>query len=225
MDFNFDLLDNQLSNIKEEKDNLSTQEEWHKKRLGKLTASRFDDIMVSDRSGKGLGQAAIKYVYEKVAELLTNAPHTVTSQAMDWGTQMEAEAIAKYEEISGNSVLKCDFIGFGEFAGGTPDGLVGDKGIIEVKCPFNPANHVEAIITDSVPKQYIFQLQGNMMVTGREWCDFISYDPRVQEETLKLFIKRVERDEELIKAINDRIKIVSQLVQDLYNNLKPKSNH
>lgn len=194
---------------------------WHQQRLGKLTASRFNDML---QQGKGkdarFGTMCMNYIYEKVAELLTNAPHITTSQAMEWGTNMESEAIAKYEEKKGVLVLRSDFIPFGEFAGSSPDGLVNEDGIIEVKCPFNPANHAETIITNEVPIKYIPQIQGNLMTSGRAWCDYISYDPRVQNESLRLYIKRVHRDEELIKALEARIDEVHEKIVELYNKLK-----
>lgn len=193
---------------------------WHQQRLGKLTSSRFGDMMVQGRAKDDLyGAAAMKYIYEKIAEQITRQPHVVTSQATDWGTQMEQHAIELYEKETGNKVHQCGFLEFGEHAGGTPDGLVGDDGVIEVKCPFNPANHVEAFIEEKVPKQYIFQIQGNLMVTGRKWCDFISYDPRVTEEHLQLFIHRVKRDEEIIQAIQDRIIQVAEKIKELTEKL------
>lgn len=214
-------LDDELNSISYNEDMQEpNREDWHQKRLGKLTASRFEDMMQKGTKGNRFGNAAMKYVYEKVAELLTNSPHTVTSQAMEWGTDTEAEAIEKYMEATGNDVTPSDFIDYGSFAGGTPDGLVGEDGIIEVKCPFNPANHCETIITNEVPEKYYMQIQGNLMVTGREWCDYISYDPRVQEKTLQIFIKRVPRDQETIDLISERIEEVSKLVQELYNKLK-----
>lgn len=193
---------------------------WHQQRLGKLTSSRFGDMMVQGRAKDDLyGAAAMKYIYEKIAEQITRQPHVVTSQATDWGTQMEQHAIELYEKETGHKVHQCGFLEFGEHAGGTPDGLVGDDGIIEVKCPFNPANHVEAFIEEKVPKQYIFQIQGNLMVTDRKWCDFISYDPRVTEDHLQLFIHRVERDEEIIQAIQDRIIQVAEKIKELTEKL------
>jgi predicted phage-related endonuclease len=221
-DFNQDRLpDLGLATVTEKELNVDPKAEWHAARLGKLTSSRFEDMM---QTGKGkdarFGRMAMIYIYEKVAELLINAPHIVTSQAMEWGTEMEIQAIKKYEEISGLKVLPAGFVPFGEYAGGSPDGLIGDDGIIEVKCPYNPANHVETVITNEVPDKHSFQIQGNLMVTGRQWCDFISYDPRVQEESLQIFIQRVHRDEVLIQAIQDRIKEVSVMVLELFNNLK-----
>jgi len=217
----FNNIDKDLDNIQYNEDYTEkTKEEWHQQRLGKLTASRFEDLMVRDKSGKKPGQAAMKYVYEKVAELLTNQPHIVTSQATDWGNQMEAFAIAKYTEQTKNTVTPGGFFEFSDMAGGTPDGLVDGDGIVEVKCPYNPANHVETVLTNEVPTKYIYQIQGNLMVTGRKWCDYISYDPRVQEESLQLFIKRVYRDEEIISEIRERIEELSQLVKELYEKLK-----
>jgi predicted phage-related endonuclease len=189
---------------------------WHQQRLGKLTSSRFADMMAEGRAKNDkYGVAAMKYIYEKIAEQITLQPHIVTSQATDWGTQMEYDAIQKYEDESGNKVHLCGFVEFGESAGGTPDGLVGNDGIIEVKCPFNPANHVETFLEKKVPKQYVFQIQGNLMVTDRKWCDFVSYDPRVTNDKLQLFVLRVERDEEIISAIKERIIEVSEKIKEL----------
>lgn len=218
----FNHLDSELDKIQYNEDHVErSKEEWLQKRMGKLTASRFEDMMQKGRGkDERFGTRAMTYVYEKVAELLINAPHTVTSQAMEWGSDTEQVAIERYMKDTGNEVLSSDFIDFGDYAGGTPDGLVGDDGIIEVKCPFNPANHIETVITNEVPEKYMFQIQGNLMVTKREWCDYISFDPRVQEESLRIFIKRVYRDEEIIQAIQERIEEVSKLVKELYDKLK-----
>src|SRR5690606_12945331 len=221
------LIESEVNNI-EYKEDVADQpqnrQEWHAARLGKLTASRFDDMMKHGR-GKDdkFGVACLNYAYEKVAEILTSAPHIVTSQAMEWGSDREAEACAKYEGETGYSVVPGSVVGFypyGEYAGGSPDGLVGDDGIIEIKCPFNPANHVETLLSNKVPDKYIFQVQGNLMVTGRKWCDLVSYDPRVQEPSLQIVIIRVFRDEELIKSIQERIVEVSALIQQLCEKLK-----
>ena len=220
MDSNiFDYLNNELDNIRYNEDSVDPiidRAEWHQKRLGKLTSSKFEHMMQKGKGDNKFGTLCMNYVYEKVAEMLTQTPHIVESQAMTWGSNMEAEAIKKYEEETGNTVSPADFIEFGEFSGGTPDGLVGEDGIIEVKCPFNPANHIEYILGNKIPDKYVFQVQGNMMVTGRKWCDFISYDPRVNEDSLKIFIVRVERDEEIIQAIKERIAEVSEKVKELY---------
>lgn len=224
----FEELENGIYQIKAKDDDFiidhnidDKKSEWLQKRLGKLTSSKYE-VMMQKGKGSRFGTMALNYIYEKVAELLTNAPHLVTSQAMEWGNTMEAEAIQKYEEKMGLVVVPSDFINFGEFAGGTPDGLVSDDGIIEVKCPFNPSNHTETLITNEVPDKHMMQIQGNLMATGRTWCDFISYDPRIQNESLRLFIKRVYRDEEIIKEIQDRIEEVGNLVIKLYEKLKEK---
>jgi putative phage-type endonuclease len=222
------LIESEVDNIEYNEDvaqePTTSRQDWHAARLGKLTASRFEDMMTKGRGkDERFGVACLKYAYEKVAEILTNAPHIVTSQAMEWGSELESEACAKYEEETGYSVVPGSVVGFypyGDYAGGSPDGLVGDDGIIEIKCPFNSANHVETLLTNKVPDKYIFQVQGNLMVTGREWCDFVSYDPRVQEPSLRLVIIRVHRDEEVIQSIKDRITEVSALIQKLVSQLK-----
>lgn len=190
---------------------------WHQQRLGRLTSSRFGDMMQKGRGqDKRFGVSAMKYIYEKIAEMITMQPHVFSSQATDWGSQMEANAIEKYEQITGNKVHYTGFLEFGEYAGGTPDGLVGEDGIIEVKCPFNPANHVELLLEGMVVNtDHNFQIQGNLMVTGRKWCDYISYDPRVAEEALQIKIIRVERDEEIIEAIQERIAEVAEKIKEL----------
>lgn len=194
---------------------------WHQQRLGKLTSSRFADMMAQGRAKNDrYGVSAMKYIYEKIAEQLSSQPHIVTSQATDWGTQMEFDAIQKYEKERGVTVNQVGFVDWGEYAGGTPDGIVGDDGIIEVKCPFNPANHIETVLEGVIPQKYIFQVQGNLMVTDRKWCDFISYDPRILEESLQLKIVRMERDEEIIQSIKDRISEVAEKIKELTLNLK-----
>lgn len=195
---------------------------WHQQRIAKLTSSRFGDMMQKGRSkDQRFGNAAMKYIYEKIAEQITLQPHVFSSQATDWGSQMEANAIEKYTEKTGNEVHYTGFLEFGDHAGGTPDGLVGEDGIIEVKCPFNPANHVEILLEGMVVNtDHMFQIQGNLMVTDRKWCDYISYDPRVTDEALQMKIIRVERDEEIIQAIQERILEVAEKIKELSTKIK-----
>lgn len=198
-------------------------EEWQAQRLGKFTSSRFSDMMKSGRSKKEkFGQACINYVYEKIAEIMTGSAHNVTSQATDWGNDFEEEAIKRYEKETGNKVTKIGFIDYNEYAGGSPDGFVGEDGIIEVKCPFNPSNHIKSMLNKYYYNpDHDFQVQGNLMVTGRKYCDFITYDPRVLEEALQYSCFRVYRDEEKITSIQERLKEVKELMNELMQiNLK-----
>ncbi len=192
-------------------------EEWHQSRNGRFTASMTESWMQEGRSkGQLFGTKAEAYLYAKVAEILSGAPHLITSKSMEWGQDFEAEAIEKYQEATGNTVDHTGFVEFGDFSGGTPDGLVDTTGIIEVKCPFNPANHIQTILENRVvKKEYQLQIQMNLLATGRLWCDFVSYDPRVQEEHLKIHVIRIERDEATIKAIQDRLQVVINRLNEL----------
>jgi predicted phage-related endonuclease len=192
-------------------DYLFSEDDWFEKRLGRLTSSRFGDMMQRGRAkDQRFGTACKKYINEKIAEILTGQSSSFSSQATDWGTDLEPEAINFYQSKTGN-IVDYDskrFVEFGEYAGGSPDGLIGEDGAIEIKCPFNSINHIETIRTNGVPKQYAHQVQGHLMVTGREWCDFVSYDPRIKDEGLRMHIIRVERDQDLIDEMEARIEEV-----------------
>ena len=201
-------------------------EMWLQARVGQLTASRYGDMMSKGR-GKDIeyGARAETYIYEKVGEILTQSVHSFTSQATDWGNEMEAEAIRKYQEQTGHTVTSSGYVEYIQgIAGGSPDGLIkidGIEGIIEVKCPWNPGNHVKTLLLNQVTdKNYQMQIQGYLMITDRRFCDFISYDPRVQDESLQMVIIRVERDEEMILAIENRIYKVWERIQELIDELK-----
>lgn len=196
--------------------------EWDAERLGKLTASNFGTMMKTGRSkSERFSQTCMNYIYEKVAEILTMSPHVVTGQAIEWGNEYEEQACHLYELQTGNTVQRVGYLACNEYSGGSPDGLVDDDGIIEIKCPFNPANHAQSLVTQTYYNQdHDWQVQGNLMITGRQWCDFITYDPRVQEESLRLNIFRVDRDEERIQMIQDRLVEVKEKLDELLNQFK-----
>lgn len=182
--------------------------EWQMERLGKFTSSRIGSLMTSGRGkDKFWGDTAMNYIYEKVAELMTGIPHyTPETRAMEWGNDHEEEAIIAYNEISDVKAthMGTTFVKFNDMCGGSPDAFVGSVGILEVKCPYNSANHIKTYITGEISKPYMYQCQGNMLFSGREWCDFVSYDPRMPEE-MRLKIIRIERDESICDAILERI--------------------
>lgn len=163
------------------------------------------------------GDGCRTYVFQKIAEIMTQSVHeTGSSFATEWGNDQEDSARKEYENRENKTVLPCGFIKFGEFAGGSPDGKVkGENGIIEIKCPFDPANHVRTLITNEIPAKYFYQVHGNIMITDSDYCDFISYDPRMQSESLQLVIIRVERDEKVIQEIQERIKEVADFMRSL----------
>lgn len=161
------------------------------------------------------GESAKTYIREKLAELLTGLPkETPETFAMAWGTKYEPEAIQFYAENFAEEEVKhlgTVFVKFSELCGGSPDGYVGEDGIIEVKCP-NSHNHLETLMEDHIKMAYIYQCQANMLFTGRKWCDFISYDPRFQDDSLKMKVIRVNKDESICNAILDRIGIAADMV-------------
>lgn len=189
-------------------DNEQELSNWQQNRLGKFTSSRIGDLMTSGRGkDKFWGDTAMNYIYEKVAELMTGVPHYIReTYAMEWGNDHEQEAIEKYNEVS---EIKAEhmgqtFIQFNELCGGSPDAFVGEKGILEVKCPYNSSNHIKTYITGEIDKKYMYQCQGNMLFSKRDWCDFVSYDPRMPE-SMQLKVIRIERDEEISNSILERI--------------------
>lgn len=209
---NLKLMEGSDLNLRDEE--LQGGEDWHDARRGRFTSSRYADMMKQGRGkDERFGNMCLTYVYEVLAGILTQSAHMVGSQAIDWGHEYEFEAIQRYEKEQGVKVSPAPFIPYGEFAGGSPDGLVGKDGLIEVKCPFNPANHTKVLITKEIPEKYWFQVQGNIMATDRDWCDFVSYDPRVQDESLQIVVIRAMRCDDAIKAIDDRIKEVRTLLK------------
>lgn len=197
------------------------RESWFEARRGKFTASRLDDLM---KTGKGerFGVASLKYIYELIHAKLTGQDHVVTSHSLEWGIDNESDARILYEKIKGVSVKFPSFIEFNSFSGGTPDGIVEDGGIIEIKCPYNGANHIQCILENEVPPQYVMQVQGNLLFTGAKYCDFISYDPRC-DAPLNIHIVRVEPNEQIHQQIRDRLNEAREKMLEILAALKDKS--
>lgn len=173
---------------------------WHQLRLGKVTASRVADVVARTKSGPSASRA--NYMAELIAERLTGqAAEKFTSAAMDWGTEKEADARAAYQFRTDAEVVEVGFVLHPTItdSGASPDGMVGDDGLVEIKCP-NTATHLETLLGQSVPAKYVTQMQWQMACTGRPWCDFVSYDPRLPE-SMCLFVKRVFRDDVRIKEL------------------------
>ncbi len=181
-------------------------EEWLKLRLGIATASNFSSIVTS----KGEPSATLsKYALELASELLIiEQEETYKSFDMMRGNEIEPEAREAYQEYTFNCIEQVAFIK-GEDYGYSPDGLVGEDGLIEIKCP-NQVTHTKYLFEDRLPVEYVQQVQGGLFVSGRKWCDFISYHPNFKEDK-KLFIKRVFRDEDFIKKLEAGIKKTIQL--------------
>lgn len=178
--------------------------EWFAQRLGKVTASRVADIMAKTKTGVSASRG--NYLAQLVAERLTGqATDTFKSGAMQHGTETEPMARMAYETETGQMVTEVAMITHPtiEMAGASPDGLVGEDGLVEIKCP-NTSTHIATLLADKVPSGYMAQMQWQMACTGRAWCDFVSFDPRMPED-MQLFIKRVPRDESLIAEYEEEV--------------------
>ncbi|OWR35524.1 exonuclease [Stenotrophomonas pavanii] len=181
-------------------------QDWMQARAGKFTASRAADLMARTKTGPGAARANL--IATLVAERITGqAVEGYRNAAMDRGIELEGEARDAYSFNTGQAVVETGFIvcGWLPNTGCSPDGLVGDDGLVEIKCPSAMAKHLDAILTGAHADEYRWQLQHQLMVTGREWVDAYSYDPR-WPENLQQAIRRVTRDEEAINQLSEEIR-------------------
>ena len=188
-------------------------DEWFAHRLGRVTASRIADVMAQTKSGPGAARK--NYMADLVSERLTGeAREGFTNAAMQWGTDWEPQARAAYEFITDATVQEVGFIDHPviPMAGCSPDGLVVDAGMVEIKCP-NTATHIDTLLTEKIDGKYQKQMQFQLACAGREWCDFVSFDPRLPAE-MQLWVCRVERDDDAIAEIEQA---VTQFLSDLDN--------
>ena len=181
-------------------------DEWKAARLGRVTASRVADMTAKTKTGWGASRA--NYLAELVAERLTGAPaERYTNAAMEWGSENEAAARSVYEMMTDATVEQVGAVLHPsiDMALASPDGLVGTDGLVEIKCP-STATHIDTLLTQTIPDKYIKQMQFQMACTGRAWCDFVSFDPRMPGD-MQLFIKRVNRYDELIAELEKETRI------------------
>lgn len=194
---------------------------WLFERAGSCTCSRFRDVMDTLKNGKP-GAKREAYLWEVVTELITGMPNDhYASAAMQYGTDNEPLARMAYEGDSGHMVEETGFIKHPiiERCGGSPDGTIGEDGLIEIKCPYNSRYHLQTVI-DGMPEEHAAQIQGLMMVTGRKWCDFISFDPRMPAP-LNLYVERIPRDEEYITRLAAAVIAFNDEAKALLARLKP----
>lgn len=181
-------------------------DDWFQARCGVATASRFADILAKIKKGESASRR--NYRAQLAVERLSSAPQSgFTSEAMRWGTEQETFAKVAYIAKTGHLIDEVGFIKHSTLqAGASPDGLISDDGLIEIKCPFQSAVHIETLKSKTIPAEHIPQVQGQMWITGRKWVDFVSYDPRMPEP-LQLFIYRVERDDDFITELEVEIRL------------------
>ena len=179
-------------------------DDWFAARVGKVTASRVADVVAKTKSGYSTSRE--NYMAQLVCERLTGKPaESFTNSAMQWGTDTEPLARAAYEAHMDVLVDEVGFIDHPAIvnSGASPDGLVGADGLIEIKCP-NTATHIDTLLNQAVPKKYADQIFWQMACTNRDWCDFVSYDPRLPPD-LQLFIKRIPKDDKYIQLLEAEV--------------------
>lgn len=178
--------------------------EWYQARLGLVTASRVYDVLARQKNGKPYAARA-NYAAELIAERLSGEPAvSFVSAAMQWGIDCESDARTAYEFYHDVTVTEIGFARHPELAAGaSPDGLVGDDGLIEIKCP-NTATHIDTLRTGAIDPAYLDQMQWQMACTGRQWCDFISFDPRMPE-SMAMWVRRHPRNDARIAEMEAEV--------------------
>ena len=177
---------------------------WFTARLGKVTASRVADVIAKTKSGYSASRD--NYMAQLICERLTGQQgESFTNAAMTWGTETEPLARSAFEAYADVMVEEVGFVPHPsiEMSGASPDGLVGLFGMLEIKCP-NTATHIDTLLTQTVPGKYITQMQWQMRCCERQWCEFVSFDPRLPQD-LQLFVKRVEFDPEYVAMLEKEV--------------------
>ena len=194
--------------------------EWLAARAGKFTASRFADLMATTKSGPSASRQNL--IITLALERLTGEPEqTFQNDAMRRGTELEPLARGAYEAKTGELVELTSFVTDRDWpsVGVSPDGLLGEDGLVEFKCPASQAKHFAALSSGAHAKEYRWQVQGQMWITGRQWCDVVSFDPRFPEG-LDLAITRVQRDEAAINQLREAVTVADAEVEAIVENMK-----
>lgn len=193
-------------------------EEWKALRLGRATASRVADIVAKGKSGPSASRA--NYLAQLVAERLTGVPQdSYQSDAMERGSEVEPDARDAYAFRKSIDVELVGFVPHPSIlmSGASPDGLIGDRGLVQFKCP-NTATHIDTLRRGVIPGRYETQMMWEMACTDRDWCDFVSFDPRLPE-SMRLVVQRVPRNAarilELEAAVINFLHEVDETVAEL----------
>jgi hypothetical protein len=200
-------------------------DEWRALRAGKVTASRISDVLAELKKGTGEAATRRNYKAEIIAEILTGIPaDNFVSKEMQWGIDNEPFARAAYEIAQDVAV---DTVGFAIHPaiarfGASPDGLVGEIGMVEFKCP-NTSTHLDYLLAGVVPTEYQPQMLAEMCCTNREWCDFVSFDPRLPGR-FQLFVRRFYRHEGRIREMEMKVERFLREVDDVLARLECTSS-
>lgn len=196
---------------------LQRSEDWYAERCGKVTASRVKDLNAKPSKGKALNALGLTILAERLTGVQKETP---TNFVMQWGIDNEPHAIAAYENetgffVNGTGLIDHPFI---EMFGASPDGLVGENGQIEVKCP-DTTTHLNTLLTKEVPEEHIPQITSQLACTRREWCDFVSYDPRLEPE-LQIIIIRVFAKDLNIDGLERDVRAFNRAIEEAKASLK-----
>lgn len=208
--------------------------EWYLARKGKFTASEIANLLVaSKKKDEAFGDTAISYINDKVNEVMMPdsmfvnfiEEYQLSTPALRWGNTFEADARDLYSERTGYIVVETGFFEYGNHAGGSPDGIMpSENGIIEIKCPFEGKTHVVFMEMTkpsdllAANKKYYYQIQANLLFTGADFCDFISFNPRMSD-LMRMKQLRIARDNDAIILLKERIRLASELLESKITNL------
>ena len=200
-------------------------DEWKQIRLGKVSASRMGDLLATTKTGSAAATRA-KYMAQLVVERMTGNPTEFKiTKPMERGTELEPIARAAYEVETNQMVDQVAWVNHPtiENAGCSPDGCIGEDGLVEIKCK-ETHNHFESILKDEIDSDHAKQMLWQMACTGRKWCDYVCFDDRAPEG-LQLFVKRLHRDDEKIKTMEAEVVKFLKELDELENKLKEKAKN
>lgn len=186
---------------------------WYQARSGKFTGSDF--YVVMGKKGITRNNLILKKACGRLNGYIEE--ETYTNKDMQRGVELEPKARFLYEIKTNNKVKEIAFCELDDFTGCSPDGLVGDDGIIEVKCPKDTI-YLDRCITGEIPTEYMVQIQFNLYVLNRKWCDFINYNENFKDKPI--LIQRVERDEEMIEEMKTKLEEAKQEVNEIIKKFK-----
>ncbi|WEE40966.1 lambda exonuclease family protein [Acinetobacter sp. TAC-1] len=198
---------------------LQRNDDWHAQRCGKITASRIKDMGAKPSKGKCYNALALTILSERLTGV---QEETKTTGPMQWGIDQEQFAVIAYENETGSFVTDVGLIDHPaiKMSGASPDGLVGKNGQLEIKCP-STTTHLNTILMQEVPEEHIPQITWQLACTRREWCDFVSYDPRLPEH-LQLFIKRIYAKDLDIQGVENSVIAFNRVIDSAFIQLNKK---
>ena len=185
-------------------------DEWYAIRKGKMTASNAETIIAN---GKGLET----YIYNLMAEYYSSAEkENYINADMQRGIDLEPEAKIEFQFYTGLDIKEVGCVELNEYILVSPDGLIGDDGLIEIKCP-NDSIYFKLLLSNNIKPEYIAQMQMQMYVTDRQYCYFVSYNPNFEKS---LYIKKINRDEEMIDKLKKGLERGTQLIKEIKENFR-----